>query len=314
MTTKLTWVLAHEPYDLFLRAAEKFSKEVNEKTAGAFEIEILGLQEYADKYQAGKTINNRFELLELLESGEVQLSQMYTTTLGQLSQDMFVLDLPFLFEGHDHAERVLDGAVGKQLFAKLAEESKVQGLAFTYSGGFRIIPATEAVERLEDLRGMRVRVPASPVAKDTFEAIGAVPVEMAIEQLAGALAEKSVDAGESTYPRIYGMQQAQHAKSIAHTEHSLFLTSLIINKDLWNSFDTATQQIFADAALSAAKIERQESIEDIALTQARAVAEGIQVTHLTAEEKAEFKAATAPLHVKYDGIFTKGLIGQIKSA
>jgi TRAP-type C4-dicarboxylate transport system substrate-binding protein len=196
----------------------------------------------------------------------------------------------------------------------LAEESNVQGLAFTYSGGFRIIPATEAVENLESLRGMRVRVPASPVAKDTFEAIGAVPVEMAIEQLAGALAAKTVDAGESTYPRIYGMQQAQHAASIAHTEHSLFLTSLIINKDLWNGLDTATQQIFADAALAAAKIERQESIEDIALTQARAVAEGINVVHFSAEDKATFKAATAPLHAKYAEIFTAGLVGQIKSA
>ena len=314
MTTKLTWVLAHEPYDLFLRAAEKFSAEVAEKTDGAFEIEILGIQEYAAKYNGGVEINNRFGLLDLLESGKVQMSQMYTTTLGQLSQDMFVLDLPFLFEGHDHAERVLDGEVGTALFAKLAEESNVKGLAFTYSGGFRIIPAVEAIAKLEDLRGMRVRIPASPVAKDTFEAIGAVPVEMAIEDLAGAMASKSIDAGESTYPRIYGMQQAQHAQSIAHTEHSLFLTSLIINKDLWNSFDTATQQVFADAALSAAKIERQESIEDIAKTQARAITEGIQVTHLTAEEKASFKAATAPLHVKYDGIFTKGLVGKIKSA
>ena len=314
MTTKLTWVLAHEPYDLFLRAAEKFSKEVNEKTNGAFEIEVLGLAEYAAKYAEGKEINNRYELLELLESGKVQMSQMYTTTLGQLSQDMWVLDLPFLFEGHDHAERVLDGAIGKQLFAKLAEESNIQGLAFTYSGGFRIIPASVAVEKLEDLRGLRVRVPASPVAKDTFEAIGAQPVEMAIEQLAGALASKEVDAGESTYPRIYGMKQAQHAESLVHSEHSLFLTSLIINKDLWNSLDTATQQIFADAALAAARIERQESVEDIAITQARAKEEGINVVHLTEEETATFKAATAPLHAKYDAIFTEGLVGKIKTA
>lgn len=314
MTTKLTWVLAHEPYDLFLRAAEKFAKEVSAKTEGAFEIEILGLQEYADKYAEGKTINNRFELLELLESGTVQMSQMYTTTLGQLSQDMFVLDLPFLFEGHDHAERVLDGAIGQQLFAKLASESNVQGLAFTYSGGFRIIPANEAIEKLEDLRGLRVRIPASPVAKDTFEAIGAVPVEMNIEQLADALASKEVDAGESTYPRIYGMKQAEVSKSLVHSEHSLFLTSLIINKDLWNSLDTATQQIFADAALAAAKIERAESIADIAQTQARAVEEGINVVHLTEEETASFKAVTAPLHAKYDAIFTQGLVGKIKLA
>lgn len=314
MTTKLTWVLAHEPYDLFLRAAEKFSQEVNQKTNGAFEIEILGIQEYAEKYNNGVAVDNRTGLLDLLENGSIQLSQMYTTTLGQRSQDMFVLDLPFLFEGHDHAARVLDGEIGQQLFDTLSKESKIQGLAFTYSGGFRIVPSAEPIGKLEDLAGMRVRVPASPVARDTFEAIGAIPVEMPIEALAQGLAEKSVDAGESTYPRIYSMNQAQHSKSIAHTEHSLFLTSLIMNKDLWDSFDAETQEIFNQAALAAAQVERQESIEDIAKTQERAVSDGITVTRLSERDTAEFKAATADLHDKYDGIFTKGLIGRIKTA
>jgi TRAP-type transport system periplasmic protein len=314
MTTKLTWVLAHEPYDLFLRAAEKFSQEVNQKTNGAFEIEILGIQEYAEKYNNGVAVDNRTGLLDLLENGSIQLSQMYTTTLGQRSQDMFVLDLPFLFEGHDHAARVLDGEIGQQLFDTLSKESKIQGLAFTYSGGFRIVPSAEPIGKLEDLAGMRVRVPASPVARDTFEAIGAIPVEMPIEALSQGLAEKSVDAGESTYPRIYSMNQAQHSKSIAHTEHSLFLTSLIMNKDLWDSFDAETQQIFNQAALAAAQVERQESIQDIAKTQARAESDGITVTRLSERDTAEFKAATADLHDKYDGIFTKGLIGRIKTA
>lgn len=312
MTQKLTWVLAHEPYDLFVRAAEAFSKEVSEKTNGAFEIEILGLSEYNEKY--GEQVTDRYSLLDALEAGEkIQLSQMYTTTLGQLSEDMYVLDLPFIFADHDHAARVLDGEVGQELFAKLAEKSNVQGLAFTYSGGFRIVPATEVVEKLEDLRGLRVRT-GSPVAKATFEAIGAEPVAMTIEDLANGLAEGTVAAGESTYPRIYGMGQAEVAKSIVHTEHSLFLTSLIINKQLWNSFDTATQQIFADAALSAARVERQESIDDIALTQARAVEEGIKVVSLSAEDVAKFKAATASVTAEYAEKLTAGLVAKVQQA
>ena len=312
MTTKLTWVLAHEPYELFLRAAEAFSKEVNEKTNGQFEIEVLGLSEYNAKYN--EQVTDRYSLLDALEAGEkIQLSQMYTTTLGQLSEDMYVLDLPFIFADHEHAARVLDGTVGQELFATLAEKSNVQGLAFTYSGGFRIVPATEVVASLEDLRGLRIRT-GSPVAKDTFEAIGAEPVAMTIEDLANGLAEGTVAAGESTYPRIYGMNQAEVAKSIVHTEHSLFLTSLIINKTLWNSLDTATQQIFADAALSAARIERQESIDDIVVTQARAKQEGIKVVEFSQEDRAKFKAATAQVTAKYAEKLTAGLVSKVQSA
>jgi TRAP-type C4-dicarboxylate transport system substrate-binding protein len=312
MTQKLTWVLAHEPYDLFLRAAEAFSKEVSEKTQGAFEIEVLGLSEYNAKYN--EQVTDRYSLLDELESGKkIQLSQMYTTTLAQLSEDMYVLDLPFIFADHDHAARVLDGKIGQELFATLAEKSNVQGLAFTYSGGFRIVPTTEVVAHLEDLRGLRIRT-GSPVAKDTFEAIGAEPVAMTIEDLANGLAEGTVTAGESTYPRIYGMNQAEVAKGIIHTEHSLFLTSLIINKALWNSLDTATQQIFADAALSAAHIERKESIEDIYVTQARAKEEGIRVVELSADDVAKFKSATAPVTAKYAEKLSAGLVSRVQNA
>ena len=110
------------------------------------------------------------------------------------------------------------------------------------------------------------------------------------------------------------MGQAEVAQSIVHTEHSLFLTSLIINKALWNSFDTATQQIFADAALKAARIERQESVEDIALTQARAKQEGIKVVELSAEDVAKFKAATAPVTAAYAEKLSAGLVAKVQQA
>ena len=49
-TRTIRWVLAHEPYDIFLRAAEKFSNQVAEKTNNAIQIEVLGLNEYVEKY------------------------------------------------------------------------------------------------------------------------------------------------------------------------------------------------------------------------------------------------------------------------
>ena len=80
MTQKITWVLAHEPYDLFLRAAEAFSKEVSEKTNGAFEIEVLGLSEYNAKYN--EQVEDRYSLLNALEKP--------VTALLRLAADLLV--------------------------------------------------------------------------------------------------------------------------------------------------------------------------------------------------------------------------------
>jgi len=296
---------------LFLRAAEKFAAEVSEKTHGEIAIEVLGLTEYTEKYLDGQQLD-RYKIKDLVNDGTIEMSQMYTTTLGLVEQDMFVLDMPFLFRDHAHAARVLDGKVGQQLMDQLAEKSEIKGLAFTYSGGFRAIIGNRVIEAVEDLQGMRVRVAHSPVAEATMRAFGAEPVVLPIEQLANALGEKSVDCGESTYPRIYSMKQNETASVINHTEHSLFLTTIIMNKGLWNELTVEQQKIFADAALSAAHIERAESLEDIGITRDRAVKDGIQVVDLSAKVKSDLENLSAQVYTELDSYFKPGLIDQIR--
>ena len=296
---------------MFLRAAEKFAAEVSEKTHGKIAIEVLGLTEYTEKYLNGQTLD-RYKIKDLVNDGTIEMSQMYTTTLGLVDQDMFVLDMPFLFTDHAHAARVLDGAVGQQLMDQLAEKSEIKGLAFTYSGGFRAIVGNKVIEAVEDLHGMKVRVAHSPVAEATIRAFGAEPVVLPIEQLAGALGDKSVDCGESTYPRIYSMKQNETASVINHTEHSLFLTTIIMNKGLWNELTVEQQKIFADAALSAAHVERAESLEDIDRTRTRAKLDGIQVVDLDDSVKNQLQELSASVYTKLDSYFKPGLVDQIR--
>lgn len=313
MNKKIRWVLAHEPYDLFLRAAEKFSAEVTQKTAGAVEIEVLSLTEFCRLYNNGVQIH-RYDLQKMVNDGTIEMSQMYTTTLGHIDHNMFVMDLPFLFRDHEHAARVLDGEIGHELMASLAAKSNIKGLAFTYSGGFRAIVGNSVIDCVEDFKGMRVRVARSPVAEDTFHAVGAVPVPMPVENLANAIAAGDVDSGESTYPRIYSMGQNRVSTVINHTEHSLFLTTIIMNKALWDSLDVGTQQIFAEAAISAAQIERQESLDDIGITQQRAIQDGILVTQMSNKTIEQFKSAVAPVYEKYQDTFDNNLIDRIQKS
>jgi TRAP-type C4-dicarboxylate transport system substrate-binding protein len=160
---------------LFLRAANRFSQEMMAKTNGQINIEVMTLSQYQEKYSPNKKIT-KHDLLDLMEVGEIEMSQMYTTTLGKFNKDMFALDMPFLFRDHDHAAHVLEGQIGQSLMNGLAEKSNIQGLAFTYSGGYRMIAATKPINTVADLKGLKVRIAKSPVAEDSFLAVGAVPV------------------------------------------------------------------------------------------------------------------------------------------
>ena len=306
------WVLAHEPIELFIRAAKVFAEEVNTRAPGQLEIEVMTMSEYAEKYNNGVVVG-KHDLVDLLDAGDIEMSQTYTITLGKLNKDFFALDLPFLFKSHDHASRVFEGEVGKQLLDSLQETRKVKGLAFTYSGGFRIIPGNETVAKIEDLRGMKVRTSHSPVAIETFRTLGADVVPMELEELSENLGSANVTVGESTYPRVYALGHDKVSKVINHTEHSLFLTSILVGTDFWNTLSPELQSVVSQAAKAAAKYERAISIADVEATQERCKQDGINVIRMSTEEQARFATATKVVYDKFADYFTPGLVERIQT-
>ena len=312
MTTKIQWVIAHEPIGLFLKVAERFAKEVNEKTGGKFDIEVLSLTDYSEKYNAGKKVSKN-DLMDLIDSGRIQMSHIYTTWLADYNKDLHALDLPFLFQDHAHADRVLEGSIGEELLAGVSKNSNIKAMSFTYSGGYRVVPANFEGDTVAAWAGKKVRTSRSPVAVDTFKLLGAVPFEgIELEQMNAAADQGIIEAGESTYVRVFPLDQHKSFEVVNDTAHSLFLTSIIVNKDFMAQFDQATQEIFATAAFNAARAERRESVADIPNILAQCEAEGVKVVKMTAEEECRFKAATAPVYDMYADYFTAGLVEKIQ--
>jgi TRAP-type C4-dicarboxylate transport system substrate-binding protein len=309
----IRWVIAHEPIDLFLKAAQRFANSVREKTNGNIDIEILSLTEYSQKYNSGKKVT-KHDLLQLMEDGVVEMSQMYTTWLGHYNKDMFVLDLPFLFRDHEHADRVLEGSIGQYILNGL-EKTPVRGLAFTYSGGYRIIPANKELSTVDAFRGTKIRTARSPVAIDTFNALGAeVNSTVELEDMNQAADSGIIDAGESTFVRVIPLKQNESFEYVNDTAHSLFLTSIIIATKFWDTLDTNARQIMKDAALDAARAERKEAVDQIPEIIADCKEKNVPVISMSEEETNKFKTLVAPLYDKYKDYFTSDLINQIQKS
>jgi len=309
----IRWVLAHEPIELFLRAAKRFKKTMEEMAPGVLDYEIMTLSEYSDKYQNGKKVT-KHDLIDLMEAGEIEMSQMYTSTLGRKHhRDMWALDMPFLFRDHDHAQKVLEGEIGQSLLAGLNEKTNVHGLAFTYSGGFRMIPANVVIDKIEDFKGQPLRCNMSPIATETFIAVGADPHQIELEEINEGVQDGRIVGGESTYPRFYGLKQNEHMSVINDAEHSLFLTSILVAKDFWDSLGDDIKEKIEYASFDAARSERQESVEDITVVKARCLDDDIAVHTMAVEERVKFQKATEYLYDKFEDMFSVGLINKIKA-
>jgi TRAP-type C4-dicarboxylate transport system substrate-binding protein len=313
-TTKIRWVIAHEPLSLFIRAGLDFERKVNaDQSEHKIEVELMTLTEYSQRYNDG-IIVTKHDLLDLMESGKIEMSQMYTTWLAEkYESDMLALDLPFLFNDHDHATRVLEGEVGETLLANLTDKSNVRGLSYTYSGGFRQMISNKAVSTLGELAGTTQRSNRNPIAKATMLALGITPHACEIEDLFAEVVAGNCEGGETNYPRIYPLGQNAVTTTVIDTEHSLFLTSMIIGDKFWASLSPEVQVIIKKAAIEAGREERAETIRDGERAKVRLVQEeGATIYKLSAEEKADAIAKTAVVYDQFRDMFSPGLVDSIK--
>ena len=314
-TTKIRWVIAHEPLNLFLRAAEDFERRVNEQQSEhKIEVEIMTLSEYSQRYNDGVVVT-KHDLLDLMESGKIEMSQMYTTWLAEkYEQDFLVFDLPFLFKDHDHATRVLEGNIGETLLAKLTDKSNVRGLSFTYSGGFRQMISNKRVSTLEELAGTPVRSNRNPVAQATISALGMKPVVAEVEDLRQVVVDGQAQGGETNYPRVYPLRQNEVTKTVIDTGHSLFLTSMIIGDRFWDGLSPAVQDVIKQAAVLAGREERAETIRDGARAEQRLIAEeGANIVKWTQEQREAAKIALSSVYDQFSDTFTPGLVDSVRT-
>lgn len=308
---QIRWVIAHEPIDLFLKASKKFAREVYERTNGEYDIEILSLTDYSNKYNNGVKVT-KHDVVSLMEQGKVELSQMYTYVLGEYVNDFWALDMPYLFKDHQHADKVFEGPIGQRMLDDLANKSKVRGLSFTYSGGYKCIPSKKAMATVEDFKGTRIRTSNNPVSQDIFRSVGAEPVKDDIENMTQSGYENRYEGGESTYVRIFASDQHKPFPNIVDAEHALLLTSIIVADEFWGELDDNVKQIFQDAAIHAGRAERKESVELVDNIKDECHHQRIPVLVMSQPERDRFKAATEWMYEKYESVFTPGLLNSIK--
>ena len=312
---KLRWLIAHRPEHLFVRTAQAFAKELDELLPGQFVIEILNQGKYISRYGIDESwpevnwVPRPVEGLEKSDSSperefvdwdngvrrihkafykamgnqKIHLSQTQITHIGGVYDEYSTLDLPFLFNDHDHVSRALDGKIGDELNARLAENTEVRGLAFTYSGGYRIVGSNEPIDSIDSLKTLGITT--VPTTREFFNSLSGNAksrVEQTRDELK-QLAEKG-SAIETTYLRFDG-------KNVLKTNHSMFLTNIIISNSFFDSLTEEQQNAFRTAAKRVAKLERQWSLDDAEQYEAEAESKGIKIAEVSESETAKMREA-----------------------
>lgn len=258
-TQHVRWLLSHQPTSVFDRAAAVFSEVLEKESNGSLTIDVVTPE--AVGVQKGDIPNE--EVFRYLNEGTVELATTYTVGLGNDVPAFWSLTLPFLFESYTQAGSILDGSAGRAILDTTSGQTSAHALAFTMSGGFRIIVSKNTeIKTLADLKGKRIATSGGPVAEATLTALGAIPVPTNLENGAPAIDVQTIDGIETTYSRLSSVvgSQSQYVKYVNETNHNLFLTTILASNTFYNSLSDGNKIALQKAALAAAAVEREDSV------------------------------------------------------
>ena len=105
----------------------------------------------------GGTLGGDAANVSALQGGTIEFVMLNSGILASQVKDFEVFDFPFMFASAKEADAIVDGPFGEKLEAKLQEKSIV-GLAYFELGFRQLTNSKRAVNTVDDIAGLKLRV------------------------------------------------------------------------------------------------------------------------------------------------------------
>lgn len=225
--------------------ALKFAELVKEKSNGTVEVEIY----------PSSTLGNDRDLIEGMQLGSVDFA-LVAGVLSNFYEPYSILELPYLFRDQDHLEKVLYGDVGKQMKEDLLTNAQIRGLEFWVRGP-RELTSNKKVESVDDLKGLKVRVPEIPASIAAWKAMGANPTPMAFGEVYSSLQTGVIDGQENPLAFIASNKIQEVQDYLVMTNHVYGYVMLTMSDITYSKLSEAQQKAVEEAAKEATQFENE---------------------------------------------------------
>ena len=265
--------------------AERFAQLLDEASEGELNVRVFP--------NAQLSGGDQMRQAEMVGRGALDLLITSAINVTPLVPEMAVFSLPYLYANYDQVDATTQGEP-VELLEAIMEEKGIVVLAWGENGFRELTNSVRPIRTPEDIRGLNIRV-AGPMYVDVLNELGANPQQMQWTETMTALQQGVVDAQENPIGAVIIPQQIYEVQDYLTTWHysydPLFLG---ISKQRWEGFDEKTQEIIQLAAEQAMAYQIEVTRESTADGLEFLSDQGMQITELSEDEIAAFRAETVP--------------------
>jgi len=259
---KLTTVVG--PPHPWIDASNYFAQKVTERSKGKVEVVI---------YDRGK-LGNDAATLKALRDGTVDLHIGGSANAATYIPELSFFNLGYLFADQTHFERVLQAK--SPVFQEMAQIIEKKGLGFKVlsltGGGLRNMSnRLRPIKKVEDLKGIKMRVPGGKTVAQFWKSLGTLPVSLPWTEIYSAMQTGVVDAFESTVPGYFSAKLFEVTKYHSLTEHEFMVSVFFLSEKTYKKMPADLKKIVEEVGAEAGEVAMKAGV-----TQTKALLEEIR--------------------------------------
>lgn len=287
------------------QALQEWQSLVEEKGDGSIRIEL-----YPDSQLGSKN-----ELIDSMMFGE----PVVTLSDGSFYADYGVPDFsityaPYLFESWEQCWTLVESDWYKEQCEKL-EAKGLKIITSNWIYGDRHTLTSKKVETMEDLQGLKIRVPNNRIQSLSFDALGATSVGMDLGEVYQSLQTGTIDGAENPLSTLYGRKLHEVAPYLLLDGHVKNFTTWVCGTMFWDSLTEEQQNLLIETGNEAGLYnnELQQDSEEEYMNMM--IEEGVTVTEPSEELKAALVEASSVIYtMEKEFGWSEGLYDTVRAA
>lgn len=263
-----------------------------------------------DVFPAGQLGTGK-ELVQQVSDDSLDVTIDGPGQFGLWQKPLTIFEVPFVARDWDHLVKMMEGDWARGHFKLLADNQNLRKVGTPWYYGSRHFTTNNvALKTAADVKGLKIRVPESPLYMDMIRAVGGAPTPMALAEVYLSLQTGVADGQENPLPTINSNKFFEVQKYLNLTAHIVNPMVPLMSEKRWKALSPADQKIVTES------FEAGGAVATAALRalEARLVGElkgkGMTVVE---SDRESFRAAMKPVYAKNENVWGKGVLEQLQA-
>lgn len=280
--------------------SKKFKDIVEQKTNGAVEVQLF----------PNCSLGDEGEMFQNVRRGTLDMACIGVGNAVPFISPLGVYTLPYLLTTEAEVVKATTGELFDYFNNATIKRGGVRILGHCYTNFRYLTNSVRPVTKLEDVKNLKIRVPASKINVATYQAWGANPVPMGWAETFTALQQGVVDGQDNPYVVNYTTKIHEVQKYLTEVHHQYSLQPLFIGEKHFKKLSPELQTVLTEAGMEAQMYILEWQKENSLKARDAMTAAGMQINTLQDEAEWE-KRARAIWPEFYDFVGGKEVIDMV---